>query len=134
MNRLRLGRADGPPQVEQRSLADSAQAEAHSGRTICYVYCCDDERLAGAAKVLTWDEEGRSSSHKGNKRRAEMADDKSKRGGPTAVAWQRVNPTRFPFARKNDFTAEEARRIIEQSKGSRDKANQLAERKRKKNP
>jgi hypothetical protein len=60
-----------------------------------------------------------------------MADDKSKRGGQDRrrVARGQAYEVSY-FARKHGLTAEQARKIIEQASGSREKANRLAEKKR----
>jgi Protein of unknown function (DUF3606) len=61
-----------------------------------------------------------------------MADDKSKRGGADRrrVARGQAYEVSY-FARKHGLTAGQARKIIEQAGGSRERANRLAEKKNK---
>jgi len=60
-----------------------------------------------------------------------MADAKSKRGAADRrrIARGQAYEVSY-FARKHGLTAEQARKIIQQAGGSREKANRLAEKKR----
>jgi hypothetical protein len=61
-----------------------------------------------------------------------MADDKTKRGGADRrrVAGEQPYEVSY-FARKHNITAEQARAVIAQAGPSREKANQLAARRKK---